>query len=226
MKKLMTIMVTILFTIGIATAQEAARQAVENAAADQSQGPVDFTEALGTDLNLTADQAEKIREININTWNQYNSIDDSYKTSDEVYKNRVKLLLEERDAKMKDVLTLDQYAIYLKNRAEYQEYDSRYYTDDLKLRKDADGKVKAKTDEGKIKITDDKVKIKNEETGTKTKIKEDKVKVKTDDGEKLKVKQSEDKVKVKTEEGKVKVKEDGAKVKTDEKVIEIDEVKD
>jgi hypothetical protein len=226
MKKLMTIMVTMLFTIGIATAQEAARQAIENVAADQSQGPVDFTEALGSDLNLTADQAEKIREINMQTWNQYISIDDSYKTSDEVYKNRVRLILEERDAKMKDALTLDQYAIYLKNRAEYQEYDSRYYTDDLKLRKDADGKVKAKTDEGKIKITDDKVKIKNEETGTKTKIKEDKVKVKTDDGEKLKVKQSEDKVKVKTEEGKVKVKEDGAKVKTDEKVVEIDEVKD
>lgn len=224
MKKLMTMMVATMFTIGIATAQEAARQAVENAAADQSQGPVDFTEALGSNLNLTPEQSAQIREINHNTWTQYYAIDDSYKTSDEVYKNRVRLLLEERDAKMKDVLTLDQFAIYLKNRAEYQEYDSKYYTEDLKMRKDADGTVKVKTDEGKIKIKDDKIKIKNEETGTKTKIKDDKVKVKTEDGEKIKVKQSDDKVKIKTDDTKVKVDEDGAKVKTDEKEVEINEV--
>ncbi|MGI8892134.1 MAG: hypothetical protein ACR2GN_01605 [Bacteroidia bacterium] len=226
MKKLIGLMVSIIFTLNIATAQEAAKQAVENAAADQSEGPVDFTEALGSDLDLTDEQRKEIQEINQNTWNQYYSIDDAYKTSDEVYENRVRVILEERDAKMNDVLTLDQYAIYLKNRAQYQEYDSRYYSSDLKMRKDADGKVKVKTDEGTIKITDDKIKIKNEETGTKTKIKDDKVKVKTADGEKIKVKQSDDKVKIKTDDAKVKVKEDGAEVKTDEKKIEINEVND
>jgi hypothetical protein len=212
-----------MFTIGMATAQEAARQAIENAAAQE--GPVDFTEALGSDINLTPEQAQRINVINQNTWNEYYNIDDAYVTSDEVYKNKVRTLLEERDARLKEVLTLDQYAIYLKNRAQVQDYDSKYYSDDLKMRKKADGTVKVKTDEGKIKITDDKVKIKNEETGTKTKIKEDKVKVKTADGEKVKVKQSDDKVKVKTDEEKIKVKEDGAKIKTDEKVVEVEDAR-
>lgn len=224
MKRTIITLLAVFLTINIASAQEVAKQAVENAA--QEQGPVDFTEMIGTDITLTPDQAARVRDINQTTWNNYMAIDDSYKTSDDVYRNRVRTLLEERDAKMKDVLTLDQYAIYLKNRAKYQEYDSRYYSQDLNLRKESDGKVKAKTDEGKIKITDDKVKIKNEQEGVKTKIKEDKVKVKTDDGEKIKVKQSEDKVKVKTDDGKIKVKEDGADVKTDEKKIEIDSEKE
>ena len=223
MKNLMIMMVAIMFTIGVTNAQEAAKEAVQNAAADKEQGPVDFTEALGTDLNLSADQKEKVREINHTTWEKYNNIEDRYKTSDEVFQNRVRTLLQERDAQLQEVLTLDQFAIYMKNRAQYQDYESKYYSDDLKMKVEEDGDVKVKTDEGKIKIKEDKIKIKNEETDTKTKIKDDKVKVKGDDGQKMKVKTDEDKVKVKTDEKKVIIEDDEAKVKTDDKKIKIEE---
>lgn len=186
---------------------------------------MDFTTMLTEDLGLDKNQRNEVAELNKQTYQKIANIEDKYKLNDNVYQNKLRLIFAERDIAMKDILTLEQYAIYMNNQRKYQSMDMAYEDEEWNINQDADGDVEIEGPEGDIDINDDKIKIENKERGTKTKITEDKVKYEKDEAD-VKMKVKDDKVKVKTDDGKEVVEEDEVHKEKGDMELDIDEDED
>lgn len=195
-----------------------------------TENALDRAEILRSDIasnvvDLTSEQWDQVKALNKETMNEINEIPQRFKDNDEIYENKVRLILEKRDARMSEILNLRQYAIYLNGQKDDLRYDSKYKSDDLKLKTKSNGNITAKTDEGKIKINDEEIKVKNELRNTKWEYTAEEVMYKDEDAD-VKLEIEDDKVRVKTREKKEKIQEDEALLKKDDAKIKIEEEKE
>ncbi len=189
---------------------------------NQVNDDINFLEMIQTDIQLTPEQTDKVNNINRNLAMEIQNIAGEYTLDSEVYQNKVRLAVEQRDAQLNDVLTLEQYAVYLNNISKYQSYDAYYSDDDLEISKESDGDIEVETEEGDITINDRKMVIDNDKEDTKTKVKKGKVKYKDDDAD-YKKKIKDDKIVIKKDGKKEVVKDDEASKEKGDMEIEIED---
>lgn len=115
------------------TRQEARQDARQ--AAPMQETDREYVETFRRDINVNDEQLGRIRTLHTETRNSYNSIDPRYFQSNEVYRSRVQEILNERDERLRTILTPEQFSIYNTRREIFNEYDSRNFSEDLEQRR-------------------------------------------------------------------------------------------
>ncbi|WP_306643315.1 hypothetical protein [Sanyastnella coralliicola] len=173
------------------------------------------------DLGLTLDQMFAVERLNNETTRRILQIEDQYRLNDQIYDNRVKLILAERDAKLYDLLTMDQYAVYMESMMNDLAYDYEYEDDDLSIDFEGQKCVKVKSEAGKISMDQDKIVIKNDLAQTKTEISTNELKYK-DELADYTLTIAPDEVETSSPSKTIVVEDDSAELETEEKEIEVD----
>ncbi len=203
MKKIVSLTLVAIFATGVSFGQKLIDEKKLRSNQDE------LTETVCDDMDLSPIQQTQMKDLKKRWRAEIGSIEEEYKLNSEVYLNKMRLINERYVGKIRTVLSLEQYAIYLNNNRDNQYYDTDYEKADMKLIRQADGDVYFCDAIGEIKITDRVFKVKNKVRDSKLRVTDNKIVFKDDMNDR----------KVKIKEDKLIVKNDG-----DKEIIETDEV--
>lgn len=153
--------ITMLFAFSFVNAQEtrpAPKNATETAVSVQDANG-DYIEMFRRDLSVNDDQIGRIRVLHTETINKYNTIDPKYLQNEDLHRNYVRDILNDRDERLRTILTPDQYQKYDQNRFRYSVYDSDNFPYELN-RRNVDSTDRIRNPEG-AKPTDGAVPANN-----------------------------------------------------------------
>jgi hypothetical protein len=92
------------------------------------------TEKLATELSLTADQKEKVKQINLGIIQKNEGVRTSTMTQEEK-KKAIKMNEEARDEMFKGVMTVDQFKAYKMKKTEFKTIKKPVQKDEMKPEK-------------------------------------------------------------------------------------------
>lgn len=181
---------------------------------------IDFTTWIREDIELSDRQKKEIDTLNTWTLAEVASMENEYEVNSDVHQNKFNLIMEERDARLANILTIEQFAIYLNNQAKALDYNSTYEAANIVILKRKDGRIKVDSEKGKIRISDRKLLVKNPATGEKTIVKRNAIEyANKETGEEVEV--EEGKVGIETATKQEEVTKSSATKKTEEKSLNI-----
>lgn len=181
---------------------------------------IDFTTWIREDIELGERQKKEIDALNTWTLAEVATMESEYDVNSEVHRNKFNLIMEERDARLANILTIEQFAIYLNNQAKTLDYNSTYEADNITITKRKNGRIAVDSDKGRIRISDRKLLVKNPATGEKTIVRRDEIEyANKQTGETVEV--EEGKVQIETATKEEEVTKSSATKKTDEKAVNI-----
>ena len=94
-----------------------------------------YEENFRSTLKVDDQQLEQIRVLHTETVNRYNTLDPKYLQNNELYRSQVDQLINQRDERLRIILTPEQYSKYNAERDYFMKYDNRYFTNDLEQRR-------------------------------------------------------------------------------------------